>query len=82
MAGQQCHRLRGCLMLNVSEYYVGLRVTAPSHLEGARVTAAWLEEDGPEWNRDLLLTLDRKHPTEPGFIGVVLDDVNLEQAVA
>ena len=69
-------------MRDLSEHYAGLLVTAPSHLAGARVTAAWVDDYGPEWNRDVELTLDREHPTEPGYIGVILDYVILDQAIA
>lgn len=58
--------------------FIGRTVTAPDHLAGARVVAAWLDRDGPEWNWSIELTLDRQHPTEGGYIGVSLDYVNLD----
>jgi len=47
-------------------------VTAPSHLAGALVKHV-CQDEGERW-----LTLDRKHPTEPGFIAVAEDYVTTE----
>lgn len=70
-------------MIDVTDHYKGLLVTAPDHLAGSRVLSAHIDDDdGPEWNHDVELVLDRKHPTEAGYIWVTLDYVTLDMGEA
>lgn len=65
-------------MRNVTDHYRGAIVLAPPHLAGSRVIAAHLDDEGPAWDHEVELVLDRPHPTEPGHIGVTLDYVILD----
>lgn len=49
-----------------------LVIIAPSHLAGATVVHAWPPDDLHEAGS---YNLDRPHPTEPGMIGVAVEDV-------
>lgn len=51
---------------------VVLVIIAPSHLAGAAVVHAWPPDDLDEAGS---YNLDRPHPTEPGMIGVAVEDV-------
>ena len=69
-------------MIDLTDHYRGLTVLAPDHLAGAQVLSAHLDDYGPEWNQDIELVLDRRHPTEPGHISVTLDYVTLDMGEA
>ena len=70
-------------MTDLQTILIGRTVIEPSHLAGARVIAAHLDDDGPAWDHSVALTLDREHPRHPGqWIGVDLEDVTLDGAQA